>query len=76
MDLEKSDLLSNDNPEKTMTKQDLFEKLSIEARFVLYAIFNTPGELSTLLFDRKNSKLKNDAQIPIRLQKQKSTRTL
>ena len=43
-------LMGNDNPERNAIVSDLFSKLSAEAKFVLYAIFNTPGELSQLLF--------------------------
>ena len=43
-------LMGNDNPERNVIVSDLINKLSAEAKFVLYAIFNTPGELSQLLF--------------------------
>jgi hypothetical protein len=43
-------LMGNDNPERNAIVSDLLLKLSAEAKFVLYSIFNTPGELSQLLF--------------------------
>jgi len=43
-------IVSNENPETTTIVADLLEKLSAEAKFVMYAIFNAPGELSNFLF--------------------------
>ena len=43
-------LQGNDNPEKSTIIKDMMERLTAESKFVLYAIFNTPGELSELFF--------------------------
>jgi len=43
-------LAGSDNPERNAMVHQTLEKLTVEAKFVLYALFNTPGELSQLLF--------------------------
>jgi len=43
-------LRGNDNPERNAIVKNMMEKLTAESKFVLYAIFNTPGELSELFF--------------------------
>jgi hypothetical protein len=48
--MEQITLQGNDNPERNAIVSNMLEKLTAEAKFVLYAIFNTPGELSELLF--------------------------
>lgn len=45
--------LSSESSEQQIITNDMFSKLTIESKFVLYAIFNTPGELSQLLFNGK-----------------------
>lgn len=43
-------LMGADNPERSAMVHQTLEKLTVEAKFVLYVLFNTPGELSQLLF--------------------------
>jgi len=57
-------LVSNNDPEKTAILNQMFDNLIVEAKFTLYAIFNTPGELSSLLFgDRKSRSATTDIKI-------------
>jgi len=42
-----------DNPERTAIVHNLIEKMTVEAKFLLYVILNTPGELSSMIFNNK-----------------------
>ena len=49
-------LLKDDSAEQKIITNNLFNNLTAEARFVLYVIFHTPGELSQLLFANRPTK--------------------
>lgn len=44
--------VASENPERMAIVHNLLEKMTVEAKFVLYTIFNTPGELSQLIFNQ------------------------
>ena len=56
--LPKSDyvVLKQETAERKIITNNLFNNLTVEAKFVLYAIFQTPGELSQLLFANRPTK--------------------
>lgn len=47
---------SKDNPEKTIIKNDLFEDLSGEAKYLIHIIFTTPNEIIRLAPKRFHGK--------------------
>jgi len=49
-------VLKQDAGEQKIITNNLFNSLTVEAKFVLYAIFQTPGELSQLLFASRPTK--------------------
>jgi len=49
-------LLKAESGERKIIANNLFNNLTVEAKFVLYAIFNTPGELSEILFSARPTK--------------------
>ena len=49
-------VLKQDTAEKKIITNNLFNNLTVEAKFVLYVIFQTPGELSELLFSSRPTK--------------------
>ena len=58
--------LNDNNPEKVAIIHDKLEKLNVEAKFLLYVIFNSPNELSELakiLFGKKSTAKTKELQI-------------
>ena len=49
-------LLKEDTTEQKIITNNLFNNLTVEAKFVLYAVFQTPGELSQMLFANRPTK--------------------
>jgi len=49
-------VLKQETAEKKIITNNLFNNLTVEAKFVLYAIFQTPGELSEFLFSGRPTK--------------------
>ncbi len=52
--------VSSSNPEREAIVYNLLEKLAVEAKFVLYMVLNSPGELvelSTILFGKKSKEM-------------------
>jgi len=49
-------VLKGDTKEQKIMANNLLNNLTAEAKFVLYVIFNTPGELSEMLFANRPTK--------------------